>query len=213
MPAALDDLAALDHQDRVGMHDGVQAVRDHDGGAVLAEMLDRFLHLLFGFRIQRRGGFIEQDDRRVLDQRAGHRDALALAAGQLRAVLADRRVVAERKAHDEIVRAGGLRGGDDLGLGGADLAERDVLADGVAEQIDVLADIGGLLPQRFARDLRDRLAVDQDLAVGHFIEPQQQRQHGRFAAAGGADQRGDLAGLGDEAHAVEHGLARRDRRR
>ena len=116
VPAALDDLAALDHQDGVGMHDGVQAVRDHDGGAVLAEMLDRLLHLLFGFGIERGGGFVEQDDRRVLDQRARDRDALALAAGQLRAVLADRRVVAEREAHDEIMRAGGLRGGDDLAL-------------------------------------------------------------------------------------------------
>ena len=83
MPAALDDLAALDHQNGVGVHDGVQAMGDDDGGAVLAEMLDRLLHLLFGFRIQRRGGFIEQDDRRILDQRAGDGDALALAAGQL----------------------------------------------------------------------------------------------------------------------------------
>ena len=81
MQAALDDLAALDHQNGVGVHDGVQAVGDHDGGAVLAEMVDRLLHGFFGFRIQRRGGFIEQDDRRVLDQRPRHRDALALAAG------------------------------------------------------------------------------------------------------------------------------------
>ena len=81
MQAALDDLAALDHQNGVGVHDGVQAVGDHDGGAVLAEMVDRFLHGFFGFRIQRRGGFIEQDDRRVLDQRPRDRDALALAAG------------------------------------------------------------------------------------------------------------------------------------
>ena len=41
----------------------------------------------------------------------------------------------------------------------------------------------------------------------HLVEAQQQRQHRRLAAAGGADQRGDLAGLGDEAHAVEHRLA------
>ena len=79
--AVLDDLAALDHQNGVGVHDGVQAVGDHDGGAVLAEMLDRLLHALFGFGIQRGGRLIEQDDRRVLDQRARHRDALALAAG------------------------------------------------------------------------------------------------------------------------------------
>src|SRR4051794_27357933 len=60
--SALDDLAALDHQNGVGMHDGVQAVRDHDGGAVLAEVFDGFLNLLFGFRIQRGGRLIEQDD-------------------------------------------------------------------------------------------------------------------------------------------------------
>ena len=54
MPSALDDLAALDHQDGVGVHDGVQAMGDDDGGAVLAEVFDRFLHLLFGFRIQHR---------------------------------------------------------------------------------------------------------------------------------------------------------------
>ena len=151
MLAALDDLAALDHQDGVGVHDGVQAMRDHDGGAVLAEMLDRLLHGLFGFRIERRGGLVEQDDRRVADQRPGHRDALALAARQLRAEFADRRVVAEREAGDEIMGAGGLRRGDDLVLGGADLAEADIGADGVAEQIDVLADIGGLAAQRAAR--------------------------------------------------------------
>ena len=79
--AALDDLAGLDHQNGVGVHDGVQAVGDDDGGAALAEMLDRLLHGLFGFRIQRGGGFIQQDDRRVLDQRTRDRDALALAAG------------------------------------------------------------------------------------------------------------------------------------
>ena len=40
----------------------------------------------------------------------------------------------------------------------------------------------------------------------HLVEAQQQGQHRRFAAAGGADQRGDLAGLGCETHAVEHHL-------
>src|SRR6185312_11119753 len=55
VPALLDDLAGLDDQDRVGMHDRVQTVCDHDGGAVLAEMLDRLLHLLLGLGIERRG--------------------------------------------------------------------------------------------------------------------------------------------------------------
>ncbi len=45
-------------------------------------------------RIERRGRFVEQDDRRVLEKGAGDGDALALAAGKLHAVLAAGRVVA-----------------------------------------------------------------------------------------------------------------------
>src|SRR3984885_14069170 len=123
-------------------------------------------------------------------------------------MLTDRGVVAEREAHDEVVRAGRLRGLDDFGLGRIFLAERDVGADAVAKQIDVLPDIAGLLAQRASRHIRYRLAVDQDFAFLDLVEAQQQREYRRFAAAGGADQRGDLAGLGAEAHAVQHRLVR-----
>ena len=44
----------------------------------------------------------------VLDQRARDGDALTLAAGQLQAVFADRRVVARGEAFDEIVSVGSL---------------------------------------------------------------------------------------------------------
>ena len=102
---ALDDLAVLDHKNGVGMHDGVQAVRDHDRGPIAAQVLDRFLHLLFGFRIECGGGLVQQDDRRVFDERARHGDALALPAGELGAVLAHRGIVAERKASLECYRS------------------------------------------------------------------------------------------------------------
>ena len=58
----------------------------------------RLLHVALGFGIERRGRLVEQDDRRILDQRARDGDALALAAGELQAVLADRRVVAGRES-------------------------------------------------------------------------------------------------------------------
>ncbi len=118
-------------------------------------------------------------------------------------MLADRRLVSEREAHDEIMGAGGLGCRDDLVFRGARFAEGDVLADRAAEQIDILPDIGGLLAQRAPRHLADRLAVDGDVAFADLVESQQQCQHGGLAATGRADQRGDLAGLGDEAHAVE----------
>ena len=80
------------------MHDRREPVRDHQRGAALAQFGDRFLHVVLGFRVERRGRLVEQDDRRILDQRARDRDALALSAGELQAVLADRRVVAVREA-------------------------------------------------------------------------------------------------------------------
>ena len=53
-----------------------------------AETLDRALHLTLGFGIERGRGLVEQDDRRVLEQRPRNRNALALAAGELGAMLA-----------------------------------------------------------------------------------------------------------------------------
>src|SRR5262249_18338221 len=94
VPPVLDDLAGFHYENRVSVHDGMKTMSDHNGGTVLAEMLDCLLHLLLGLRVQRRGGLIQQNDRCVLDQRARDRDALALAAGKLSTMLADRRVVA-----------------------------------------------------------------------------------------------------------------------
>ena len=98
----------------------------------LHNSVERFLHLPLGFRTQRRRRLVEQDDRRVLNQRACNGDALALATGKLQAMLADRRVVAEREACDEIVRVRRLGGGHDLGFAGAEAAERDIVADAAA---------------------------------------------------------------------------------
>ena len=58
----------------------------------------RSLHLVLGFRIERCGRLVEEDDRSVLDQRARDRDALALAAGELQSVFAHRRIVAGRES-------------------------------------------------------------------------------------------------------------------
>ena len=49
-------------------------------------------------RVDRRRRVVEQQDLRVGEQRAGERDALALAARQREALLADDRVVAVRAA-------------------------------------------------------------------------------------------------------------------
>src|SRR6266568_772425 len=113
VPAGLDHGAILDHENAIGVHDRLQTMGDHQRGAALAQAAHGILDLALGFAVERCGRLVEQDDGRVLDQGARDRDPLALAAGRLQAMLADRSVVASRKAHDEIVGVRGLGGGED----------------------------------------------------------------------------------------------------
>ena len=78
--ALLADLAIGNHHHTVGMFDGGQAVCNHDGGAPAHQLAQGFLHQPFRFVVQRRGGFIQDEDGRVLVNGAGNRQSLALAA-------------------------------------------------------------------------------------------------------------------------------------
>ncbi len=95
---------------------------------------ERLLHQPLRFGVERARRLVEQQDRRVLEDGPGERQALALAARQPQAAVADHGVVALRLGDDELVRGGRLGGGDDLRVAGAEPAERDVGADGVVEQ-------------------------------------------------------------------------------
>ena len=98
MAAALDDAAGIHHQDLVGVHHRRQPVRDHQRGAADRDAVEFGLDRFLAFGIQRRGRLVEDQDRRILQQRARDRDALLLAAGQFQAAFADRSVVAVRAA-------------------------------------------------------------------------------------------------------------------
>src|ERR1700722_15088524 len=180
---ALDDLAGFDHQDAIGMHDGGQPVGDDDGGAARAELCDRVLDVALRLRIERGGGFVQQDDRRILDERARDGDAVALAARQLQPALAHGRVVAGRKRHDEFVRMRRRGGRPDLRLARTRPAKGYVVADRPVEEIDVLAHIADLPAQRSPRHGRDVLAVDGDDAARYLVETRDQIENGRLAAA------------------------------
>src|SRR5271156_3435853 len=127
-------------------------------------------------------------------------------------MLAAWRIVAALEAHDEIVRIGRFGGGDDLVLGRAGPAHRDIVAHRTLEQEILLRDIADLLTQRGEADGRGVLAVAQDLPRPDLprpdlIETQDEVHHRRLASARAADQRRRLARFGNEADAVQNGFA------
>ena len=93
VPAALGDSAVFDHQDLVGVADRAEAVGDDEAGAAGHQRGQRLLDEPFVFRVEVAGGFVEDQDVGIGEHGAGDGDALALAAGEAQAALADRRVV------------------------------------------------------------------------------------------------------------------------
>ncbi len=106
MAAALDDLAVIQHQDFVGIHHRGKPVRDDQRGAVPGDLAQRALDFAFGAGVQRGRRFVQQQDRRVLQDGAGDGDALLLAAGKFQPALAHHGFIAQRQFEDELVDLG-----------------------------------------------------------------------------------------------------------
>ena len=215
MGAGLDDLAGIHNHQAVEHGDRRQTVGDGDDGAALHETVELLLDDRLHFGIERRGRLVEDEDRRVLENEAGDGDALALAARELDAALADQRVVAGAatlidQVRDEIAGLGAAGGFGDLVVGGLGPAIADVVANGAMEERGVLRDDADLRAQAFLRDLGDVLAVDEDATPLEVVEAQQQIDQRRLAGAGAADQPDPFTGLDGERQMVDE-AARRGR--
>jgi hypothetical protein len=115
-------------------------MRNHDRRPLCHQVFNGFLHEAFRFRIERRCGFIENQNGRILEQRAGDRKPLAFSPRKTNSTLSDHRVVALRQAPDKVMRVRGFGGGFNLGLAGVRLSEGDVVADGFIEKQHFLSD-------------------------------------------------------------------------
>ena len=122
-------------------------MRNHERGPAFEQRIDVLLHRSLRLGVERAGRLVENQDRRLVIDRAGDRDALPLAAGQREPGLADARLVAERQPFDELVRAGHFCRPDHSLHVRLVLAERDVLGDGVGEHERVLQHEADLPPQ------------------------------------------------------------------
>src|SRR5215831_4772314 len=87
--AGFADASPFENDDFVGPADSGKAMGDYDHGASVHQIGQRLLYQHFGFGVQMGGGFVEDEDGRVLQKRARDGDALPLAATQTDAAIAD----------------------------------------------------------------------------------------------------------------------------
>ena len=144
-------------------------------------------HLLAQLEIKVRQRLVEQQHRRIDDQRAGERDALPLAAGHLQ-----RPALAQTGELHQVERLrDALRRFRRRHLSHSQ-AECDVFSGGhVRKQRVVLEHDADVPPER--RQAFDMLALEPDLASRRREESGDQAQRRRLAATGRSEQRDELA--------------------
>ena len=115
-------------------HGGLPVGHQHHGlmGTFLVERFqnDRFIQA-----VQVGGGFIQQQKRRIVEKGPGQTQPLALAAGEGLPQLPHFRIVTTGQTHDKIVNGSLFAGGDDLVIGGIQLGDPQIVADGIVEKL------------------------------------------------------------------------------
>src|SRR5687768_16987685 len=79
--AAFHDPPLLEHHEAVHTRDGREAVRDRNHRLAFHQLEQLLLDCELDLAVERGGGLVEHQDRRVLQDHARERNALALAAG------------------------------------------------------------------------------------------------------------------------------------
>ena len=130
----LHDASVVEHQNARRIAHGGEPVGDDEGGAAFHDLIERLGNPRLGYRIERARRLIKNENRWVFQKRTGDGEALALAAGQKPAALADVRFKAVRVAVDEIERLCPRGGFAQFRVASIRLADPQVLADRTVEQ-------------------------------------------------------------------------------
>ncbi len=170
-------------------------VRDEDHGAPRREALHCFEHLLLGLSVEVGGRLVEQQQRRVAQERAGQRDALALAGRQPGAALAEDGVQAVRQAGHDIAQAGGGTAAASSSSEASRRPSRTFSAIERREQVRSLRHPGKLRAPRVGVELGEVDTADAHRSALGRDEAEQHAQQRRLATAAGAGKRHDFACL------------------
>src|SRR5688572_18449049 len=80
--ALTDDSPAVHDNDGVGGQDRAEAMSDDERCAFVHQALDGLLDQVLALGVDLAGGFVEDEDRRLLEDRAGDVQPLPLSAGE-----------------------------------------------------------------------------------------------------------------------------------
>ena len=197
----------LEHNDFVGIFHRTHTVGNNDNRLTCKQTGECLLYHGLVLHIQACRRLVQQHDGCVFEQRAGDGDALALATGQLGAVLADHGVVALRHAAHKLVAVGGTRGRKHFLIGGITTPEADVSHHRVVKEQHVLEHDSVVAQEYLGIDARNIHTAHGNLARSGIPKARGQAAHRRLTGTRRTDQRRNFAFLGGKAHIGKNFLA------
>ena len=196
MGSLLHDISLIHNKDEVRITDGRQTVGNDEAGPSFHQAIHCFLNHNLSSGIHGAGGFIQNKDLRIRQNRPRYGKQLLLPLGYITGLLVEHHLVSVGKGGDEVVHMGGLCCLDYLLIGCVQLAVTDIIHDGSVKQPGILENHSKHPAQITAVKILNIMAVDQNLAVVDIIEAHQQLDHSSLAGASGSDN-GNFLPLGN----------------
>ena len=106
--AALNDAPVIEHENLIGTHNRRKPMRDDHRRSVRHQMFQRFLNQTLGRGVYTCGRFIENQNRRILQQSARDREPLLFPDTQLHTALAHYTLQFVWESFDKLARIGGF---------------------------------------------------------------------------------------------------------
>ena len=151
MSTLLGHFAVRNNGYHIRISDSGKSVRHNNGGPPAAKLVKRLLDKYLRGVVKSRGRLVKNKYRRVFKEYSCNAYALLLTAGKAHSALAYLGVVAVLKRHHPIVYVGAARRFLHLGVGGVQLAVKDIVAYAAVEQKNVLLNYSDVAAQRVKR--------------------------------------------------------------
>ena len=177
---------------------------DDQGSTPLCQGIKGTLDLGFGHRVQSGCGFVQNQNRRILQENSGNGHSLLLSTGEQYATLAHIGIKALGHGLD-ILKDLRLPGSlPNLLVGGIGSAIANIFQNGIGKQEHILLDNTDIFVQALLGHIPDILAVNGNAATADLIEPRDQLAQGGLATTGRSYNGNGLASLHRQRHILQH---------
>ena len=165
MGALLDEFPMLQHANTVGLLNGRKPMGNDEAGPAGTKIFQCLLNQSLRLVVERGRRFIKQEERRILEERAGDRKTLFFPAGEAASALAGDCVEAVGAGANEVGRVRGFERGPEFLIGRVRFREKQVFAKAGVEEETFLGDVAELVAQPFFGKAFQWNLIDDDAAA------------------------------------------------